>query len=78
MCVWGRMKVYTSELTKKNKCVFERAHICLCAYLCAFSKSALLDSRGKNGHGLGATFHLPGRERRTPSDGVPKHQGSFV
>ena len=38
----------------------------------------VLDSRGKNGHGLGATFHLPGRERRTPSDGAPKHQGSFV
>ena len=38
----------------------------------------LLDSRGKNGHSPGATFHQPGRERRTPSDGGSKHQGSFV
>ena len=41
-------------------------------------RGALLDSRGKNGHGLGVTFHLTGQERRTPSDGVPKHEGSFV
>ena len=40
--------------------------------------STLVDSKGENGHSLGAIFHQPGRERRTPSDGVPKHQGSFV
>ena len=34
----------------------------------------ILDSRRKNGHGLGAIFHQPGRERRTPSDGVPLYK----
>ena len=42
------------------------------------SHPALGDSWGENGHSLGAIFHQPGRERRTPSNGVPIHQGSFV
>jgi len=29
----------TSELTNKHKYVFERTHVCLCAYLCAVSIS---------------------------------------
>ena len=41
-------------------------------------QGTLLDSRGENGHSLGAIFGQPGRERRTPSDGVPIYQGSFV
>ena len=35
------------------------------------SSSPLVDSRGENGRRLGAIFHQPGQERRTPSDGVP-------
>ena len=40
--------------------------------------TTLVDSRGENGHSLGAIFGQLGRERRTPSDGGPKCEGSFV
>ena len=78
------MKITVIEKIKKNdKSYKEERETYFIALFNTFyrgmnKKASLLDSRGENGQSIGAIFHQPGRERRTPSDGVPIYQGSFM